>query len=505
MRSETDWGIGDLKTMSLWLDNLEKMGMNILQLLPMNEMPPGGSCPYTALSAFALDPIYISVGDIPELREDSFADIRAGLGSSSFRTNIKKLHDSEKVDYEGVRKIKFAALSNIFCRFYTEHIEKKSAEAGIFGEYCAANEYWLDDYSVFRRLKDITGWISWLDWEKELAGHDKDALDKFRGKEKTQIMFFKYLQWTLERQWTEVRKKAAGNRIKLFGDLPFMVNQESADVWAQRNEFDLTKEAGAPPDALSADGQKWGLPVYNWSAARGNNFKWWRTKVKKASDFYDFFRIDHMVGFFRTWTIPHDKTQKADFDIHDPAEQRQRGKDFIEAVYGASPMLPVAEDLGVIPPYVGEVLKELKVPGYKIIKWEKKNGKYIPPEKYPSVSLATTSTHDMETTAEWWDTVDAKEKTDMWAMITGKDDIKEKDLPVYAVAKTPIIARLLRAASKLVIFPWQDLTGSRVRINMPGTVGPDNWTYRFRPTAEKFCSDYKPFVETMQKLIRENR
>ena len=479
MRSRKDWGIGDTRTLILWLDALKAMNLDLLQVLPMNEMPPGVSCPYTALSAFALDPIYIAVEDIPELAE--FKEVREEINSRPFRAGIRRLRSSNMVLYEEVRHLKFSILWKIYSAFHEKHILRDTPLAAEFRAYCSANASWLYDYAIFRRLKDTHSWTSWTHWETPLKERDPKALKDVREREELQVLFFKYLQWCLHRQWQAVRWRAGELGIKLLGDLPFMVNQESADVWTRRREFDIEREVGAPPDAFSETGQRWGLPAYNWPVLEENNFEWWRLKVKKAAEFYDMFRVDHMVGFFRTWVIPHDVSQKPDFDIKDEAGQRSRGKRFLQAVAGASPMLPVAEDLGLIPPYVGEVLAELEIPGYKIMRWEKnKDGSYMDPARYPAVSLGTTSTHDSEPLADWWDTVDAVEKKLFWKMVSGGDSRP----PAFSKVRNQILGKLLAGNSRIVILPIQDITGSTDRVNVPGTLGDHNWTYRFPITAE---------------------
>jgi len=495
MRSKNDWGIGDIKTMELWLDNLKAMNMNVLQVLPMNEMPAGVSCPYTALSAFALDPIYVSVEDIPELRE--FSEVLEEINSPAFREKLLSLHNSSKVLYDEVRFIKFSTMWKIFAAFKNRHINNSTPLAAEFGRFCTEQAYWLDNYALFRRLKDSNRWNSWTQWDRQFIDRDPNAMRDLYNRDWLQITYFKYMQWCIHRQWRTARAKAAGLGIRLLGDLPFMVNQESADVWTRRNEFDITRETGAPPDDFSADGQRWGLPAYNWPELQRNNFEWWRLKVKYASEFYDMFRVDHMVGFFRTWVIPHDRNIPPNFDILDPAAQRERGKKFLQAVYGASPMLPVAEDLGVIPPYVGEVLSELSIPGYKIMRWEKKNGKYTDPKNYLPISIGTTSTHDMETMADWWAApVNKKDRDLMWEMISGR----KGKTPGFKTAKDPLLKKLLGGSPKLIIIPIQDIVGSMERINLPNSVGDHNWTYRYAVEAEDFQKKQAKLIGTFAEM-----
>ncbi len=500
LRSKKDWGIGDISSMTLWIDALADMRLDLLQLLPINEMPPGVSCPYTALTAFALDPLYIAVEDIPELAE--YPDLTAEIAAKHFQTHIRHLRASKIVQYDEVRRLKYDILWKLYCRFHEHHILQDSPRSKEFFAYAQANAYWLNDYALFRQLKEAHSWSSWTHWEEPLRRHDAAALKDFEAANENQIRFFKYLQWVIDRQWRKAREKAAARGVSLLGDLPFMVNQESADVWSRQGDFDINTEIGAPPDAFSETGQRWGLPAYNWPEVEKNNFEWWRLKVKKASDFYNLFRIDHMVGFFRTWLIPRDAAKQPHFDTTDAAAQADRGKRFLQAIYNASPMLPIAEDLGVIPPYVPQVLAEIGVPGYKVMRWEKdKTGYYARPENYGRVSLATSSTHDNEPMADWWRIVDPLEKKLMWLMASGK---KERP-PAFSKARETILHSLLKATSCLIIIPAQDIFGFRDRINAPGTMGLHNWTYKFPVPVENLFKKYGGLIKSFSALVAQER
>lgn len=165
-------------------------------------------------------------------------------------------------------------------------------------------------------------------------------------------------------------------------------------------------------------------------------------------------------------------------------------------------MLPVAEDLGVIPPFVYEVLNGLNIPGYKVMRWEKKkDGNYTGPENYPRVALATSSTHDNEPMADWWATVEYTEKKLFWAMVSGR---MEKP-PIFSKAREAVIRKLLKAASSLVILPIQDIFGSRDRINLPGTMGAANWTYKFPTPAENFLKRHGELLSSFAAMVKEER
>jgi len=493
MNSKNDFGIGDISSLIEWLDIIKEMNFDVLQILPINEMHPNTNCPYTSMTAFAIDPIYISIKDIENLSPE----IKGKISNKDFITTIKKLKNKDYIDYDEIKKIKFSLLWEQYNYFLTLNNKDLNER---FNQYIRENEYWIEDYAIFRRLKDIKNWISWTHWEEGFKNRDYSVIENFKKEQKKEIDFFKYIQWEIEKQWKKAREKAKEYNIKFFGDLPFMVNQESADVWSRQKDFKIDIEVGAPPDAFSATGQKWGLPAYNWEEQQKNNFEWWCLKVKKFSDFYDIFRIDHMVGFFRTWIIPKDNNLKPNFDILNPLEQENRGRNFLKSVISASSMLPVAEDLGVIPEYVPKVLKELNVCGYKVLRWEKdKQENYKEPETFYEVSLTTTSTHDNEPMALWWDIIDKNEKKKFWEMITSKNE----NPPSFAIAKYKIIEKAMKTNSALLIFPVQDIIGSKERINQPNTVGPHNWTYRLKENPEKFSAKYYELIKFISEKAKE--
>ena len=192
MRSKKDWGIGDIACIAPWLDLLASLNLDLLQLLPINETPPGVACPYTALSAFAVDPIYISVEDVPELAE--CPELEKEMGSTEFRGQLRRLRRHETVLYDDVKRLKFGVLWKIYSRFHELHILKNSGLAGEFFDFAGKNSSWLDDYALFRRLKDDRHWTSWTHWEEPLRKHDTAALKQYAAENEHRILFFKYLQ-----------------------------------------------------------------------------------------------------------------------------------------------------------------------------------------------------------------------------------------------------------------------------------------------------------------------
>ncbi len=496
MRSVRDWGAGDITSMCGWLEVLKSSGLTILQILPINEMPPGVNCPYTALSALAVDPVYLDPEAVDELGESPEA--LAFLASKEFKSRLARARAAEAINYDEIRALKHEVLWKVYLSFQANHVKPGTSEGKAFASYCAANAYWLEDYALFRRLKDTSGWISWTHWDAALSERRPKAIAQVRSGSALQIDFFKYLQWLIQRQWAPLRHRAGELGISIFGDLPFMVNQESADVWTRQGEFDITLSIGAPPDPWTPEGQKWGLPAYRWDVAEKTGFEWWRRKLKKAEEFYDIYRIDHMVGFFRTWIVPEDKKLKPYFDIAGEKNQEDRGRRFLKKLTASSPMLAIGEDLGLIPPFVRKVLAETGVPGYKLPRWEKNGDEFINPADYAAVSLATTSTHDTEQLAGWWKSAGASERRQFWKMVSGGGRV-----PPFSKALDPILEKLIKAGSRVVILPFQDIFGLKDRINTPNTMGPHNWSFCPDVPLEKFIGKHGAVLKKLRRWISE--
>ncbi len=497
--SDDDWGCGDIYSVEKWIPFLEEIGFDILQLLPLNELPPNTNCPYTSLTAFATDPVYISIQKIRHLSKD----IKKKIRSQEFKERIKSLKKLEYINYDEIKKIKYEILWEQYNYVVKDIFKSEPSFKDDFQRYCYENSWWLDDYAIFRRLKDVYSFRSWEEWPLGFKEKRSQDIERFKKENEFEINFFKYIQWEIDCQLEEIKKMLKAKNIYLFGDIPFMVNKESADVWARKYDFRLDLESGAPPDAFSPEGQRWGIPAPNWESQLSNGFEWWKLKLRKFSRFYDIFRIDHMVGFFRTWVIPLNGSNP-NFDILDPIQQEERGRRFLSTIISSTTMLSVAEDLGVIPPYVRKVMSEFNVPGYKIMRWEKDeaNTRFLNPAEYPEISLSTTSTHDTEPMNSWWKTIDEKEKRMFVSMIKGSD----KNIPsTYEKIKKEVNEKLLSSPSKIVITYIPDIIASDERINTPATVGNHNWTYRIKHPPEKFYLKHRDDFDNLKRMIKRLR
>lgn len=499
MKTERDWGVGDFSSLREWIGFFGGLGTKIVQILPLQETAPGQNCPYSALSAFAIDPVYI---DIQQVREVNLSDTARTL-VQDLQGHIASWRTACTAQLGAVKDAKLKVLWQAYQYFLEHELAAKTAHALAFEAYCSANKNWLRSYSIFRALKDFFQWQTWQAWPQELRDFEPYAVAEFETKYREYVQFFSYIQWQADMQLRAAHRAAQEAGVYLFGDIPFGTNLDSAEVWSERENFRLDFSVGAPPDQFSEKGQSWGLPAYNWDYMQAHNFSLWRRKIRRAVELYDIFRLDHLVGFFRTYIFAQG-SENGFFDITDEQAQIDRGYAFLRMVLdSAGGALPVGEDLGVIPNYVRRMLVDLKIPGYKVLRWEREdNGYYREPRQYPVVSLATTSTHDTETLRGWWETENQWEKAHIWEMISAQKT--DGHVPFTLDTQRTILHRVLTAASAITMFSWQDIIGTLERINVPGTVGETNWTYRSRCTPQEAAQVYAPQLENYRNLLQES-
>ena len=497
MRGTTDWGCGDMSSFKEWINYLGGEGVKMLQILPIRETAPMENCPYSALSAYAIDPVYISIEDVPEVQACQEAQDIINLS----REEINHWRGEKTVPFKYIKTAKYKVLWAAYEHFVHSEQELDTPRYKDFLAFQQKHNAWLVPYTIFRTAKDLTGWSSWKHWEGAFKNIDVDFLKDFAQRNSKQMMFFTWLQWILEEQIAQVRQTARHAGVLLLGDIPFGVNYDSADVWANQRRYFLDAEIGAPGDNMAQDGQRWGLPAYNWAEIEASHFNIWRGKVKRFCELYDAFRLDHLVGFFRTWVFD-ERHPKGHYDLEDEAKQKARGIKFLQAVVeSAGGKLPIGEDLGQIPDYLRELMKEISLPGYKVLRWEKDNEIFRDPLKYPTASLATTSTHDTSMLKEWWESMPDWQRANAWEMITGKKT--DGKIPFDAGTRNQILRRVLGGASRMVVLPLQDIIGAGDRINTPGTVNNENWTYRAPLEPAQFHTTYGEEMRAFAELIKE--
>ena len=478
MPSGRSWGIGefaDIARLSSWMRGA---GLRLLQVLPLNEMAPGQASPYSALSAMALDPIFVSVADVP--------DFEAAGGEASLdegaRTLLAHVRSGRAVDYAGVRAIKERALRSSFHRFLEQEEARDTRRAAELRAYAAREAWWLDDYAVFRAAHHLGGGACWREWPAGLRDHDARAIARFRREAAREIQYRQYLQWIAHVQWNSARAEAG--EVRVAGDFPFGVAADSADVWARQSLFDFEGSTGAPPDAFSDTGQNWHLPASRWDVMREERYAWFGARARRAADLFDAFRVDHVVGLFRSWVFT-DGGKAAGFVPPEEPEQIAQGRAVLAAIIAAGAEV-VAEDLGTIPGFVRESLRGLGVPGFKVLRWERQwdepGRPFIPPADYPLLSVATSGTHDTETLAAWWTAADEIERLAVLSAIgrlaAGTTGAPRETGSFTAGTRDVLLEALYASGSDLLVLPMQDVFGWTDRVNVPATVGDSNWTWR---------------------------
>jgi len=394
--SKKSIGIGEVPDLKLLLDWCKKTGLSILQLLPLNDVGFDFR-PYDAQSSMALDPMYLSLEKLAD------CDLKA------FAKDLKELRKQfpvgqGRVDY-GIKKAKLELLGRIFASPATSQRGKK------FLSFLKTNKSWLEDYAVFKTLKDEFRMSGWMDWPEGLRTKQPKAVAEVVKKNKTKILFYKWLQWQLFEQFKDVKQYAAKCGVLLMGDMPFLVSRDSADVWAHQEYFRLDLSSGAPPDLYFAQGQRWGMPPYDWAGIEADNFGYVRRKMKCAEELFDLYRIDHFVGMFRLWTISlSEPTEHAGmhgcFDPQDEHLWKDHGQRILDVMLGSAKMLPCAEDLGVVPKCSYEILEEYKIPGSDVQRWARNWGKdyrFKDGDVYRENSMAMLSTHDTSAFCAWWE------------------------------------------------------------------------------------------------------
>jgi 4-alpha-glucanotransferase len=388
-------GIGDFSDLRLLTDWCRKTRMSIIQLLPLNDVGFNFR-PYDAQSTFALDPMYLSLDGL------------LAVDPSPFKPQIQKIREEfplgqKRVDYR-VKTAKLGLLWKIFN-------SRTNPQDPSFDRFMETNKFWLEDYALFKIIKETHYERTWEGWSEDLKHRKEETLCSFGETYALNILFQKWLQWQLCEQLKSAKQYALGQGVCLMGDLPFLVSRDSADVWAHQDYFKLGFAAGAPPDMLYSLGQRWGMPPYNWENISRHRYDYVIEKIKYAQNFYDLYRIDHVVGIFRVWTIPlSEPLEHAGLNgTFDPKEEdlwEEHGRSILSVMIKNSSMLACAEDLGVVPACSNKVLEQLGVPGIDIQRWMREWGKsydFKDPDAYRKNSLATLATHDMSGLSAWWE------------------------------------------------------------------------------------------------------
>jgi 4-alpha-glucanotransferase len=461
-------GSGDLGAQArAFVDFLGHAEQRWWQMLPIG--PPGyGESPYSAQSAFAGNPLFLSLDDLAQL----------GLvDAPSLEPPFALAED--RVDYVPMEAHRTHVLLEAFERWSARG--KDAAHE----RFCTQNESWLEDFALFRALKRAHGGVQWTRWTRDVKLRDPGALVAARRELARDVAFEKFVQYMFDAQWTLLRAYATERGVGLIGDVPLVVAHDSADVWQNPGFFFLDEEgeptavAGVPPDYFSATGQRWGNPLYRWKRMKKTGYAWWTDRLRVMLRRFDAIRIDHFIGFQRYWRIPADcPTAAFGHWMKGP------GADFFSAVKRTLGDLPlIAEDLGAATPAVFALRDRFGFPGIKILQFAFGKDPYaytFLPHNYSRNSVVFTGTHDNDTTMGWFHDAGGG-----WSTRSPEESQIERDRAMQYLASVghEIHWDMIRAAfasvANVAIVPLQDILGlgSSARMNRPGTE-TGNWAWR---------------------------
>lgn len=438
LRSRKSQGIGDLMDLRLFIDWCQANKMEMIQLLPVLDTGPEAS-PYAALSSVALNPVYVR---LPQ--------------STPF---LDYLNQQDRVCYISVYNEKMRLLKKM---------ELPSVEKEFLERFPS-----LKEYAIYKTLKEENKYHSHegfyfkdYDVEKILQESDEEFLN--------QIDFHMKLQQYLYNEWKAISIYANQKGISLMGDLPILVSRESHEVFFHPELFHLDFEAGAPPDDFAPQGQNWGQPIYNWEAHEKTHYSFFLQRLKTLEQFFDYYRIDHTIGFFRFWKIPrNEKGSKGKFSSKNPKEYLPKATERLKILLKNTHLKPIAEDLGTKPEGMEKLLKDLHIPGMKVMRWEEDL------DTIPEESLSTISLHDTSLLASWFHQENGRAIDD-----------EERITLLSAILKTPSFFKINLLQEYLALEPSNRYLFSELeQINIPSTVLPTNWTIRMRQFLEDIISN----------------
>ncbi|WP_313954001.1 4-alpha-glucanotransferase [Accumulibacter sp.] len=464
-------GSGDLGPAAYhFVDWLVAGGQSLWQVLPLTGVGPGNS-PYSSPSAFAGSELLIDLGALHTtgwLTDADLAEVPA--------------FPADRIDYAAVRPFRMGQLRRAAERFFADQKSHRHAD---FEAFCVDAHAWLDDYALFMAL-DIANHgdqgTMWQDWPAAQAHREPDALSEAKSQHAAEIGFWKFCQWCFHEQWAKLKAYANAHRIEIVGDLPIFVSGHSADVWANPQLFDLDKDgrprvvAGVPPDYFSETGQRWGNPLYLWSAHAAENYRWWIERMQQMLKLCDIVRIDHFRGFESYWEIPAAAETAID-GIWQPGP----GEALFTAMRGelsdeSGRLKIIAEDLGIITPAVRKLRQDVGLPGMRILHFafgDDARNPYLP-HNYDANTVVYTGTHDNDTTCGWWASLEQEEQDRVHAYL-GVGSENAAELCWY------LIRLAFSSVAQFCVIPMQDalMLDTTHRMNRP-SIGEGSWEWRYR-------------------------
>ncbi len=483
----SEFGIGDLgPEAKRFVDFLSRNLQKYWQLLPLNPVEEANAySPYSSCSSMAGNTLLISVERLVNIGLLHKEDLDA-----------YKMLSTDKVNYPQAIEIK----RNLLEKAWENFVLKEDALLN-FKNFCKRERHWIDDYALYILLKEKMNGKPWYKWPDEYKFRKLEALNSFEVEHEERLNKEKWFQYCFFRQWKALRYYCNAQGIQLIGDLPFYVSYDSVDVWSNPKMFCLDENlemagmAGVPPDYFNADGQLWGMPVYNWEALKETNYAWWLSRIRKNLEMYDLLRLDHFRAFSSYWELPAgEKTAINGQWKNGPGEHLF---EVLEKELGKLPF--IAEDLGDIDENVYRLRDKFMLPGMRVLQFafgdDLSRSENIP-HNYTINSVVYTGTHDNNTTLGWY-----------------RNELKanqQKNLQAYTVGVVnsqninEIFTRLAYSSvSSIAILPMQDILrlGADARMNVPASVA-GNWLWRIK-LEQLLEIDEEKWIELVKFYNRE--
>ncbi|NDD57764.1 MAG: 4-alpha-glucanotransferase [Chlamydiae bacterium] len=494
IHSKNSCGIGEFGDLVPLIQWCKEVGFDVIQLLPINDTAMDPS-PYNAISSCALNPIYLSLSLLPNVLEDETLCEEI--------SNLNELNQLQQVPYALIYKKKMS-----FLRKYYQGFGPSIIHSHDFKAFQSQNA-WLSSYSLYKHLKETFDQRDHFSWPKEFKNLSKKQIHTLVSAHQREVQFFSVVQFLCFEQLCSVKREAARKKIWIKGDIPILISPDSVEVWETPDLFILDYRAGAPPDFYNPDGQYWGFPLYNWHVMKHYHFAFWKQRLSYAANFYDLYRLDHVIGFFRIWAVLKDGDPKDGIFVpQDESLWEEQGNFLLTTLCSFSDMLPIAEDLGTVPKVVRPVLEKLGICSTKVMRWERfwdDSLDYIPINAYPSVSMTCLSTHDSPTLAQWWrdfpDEVAYLCQEKNWSYSPILDFEKRNILLKDSLHTTSLfhISLLQEFLSLCPDLSWEDI--DQERINVPGTILLTNWSFKIKPSIEELKYNLK-IKELIKDIIR---
>jgi 4-alpha-glucanotransferase len=538
IRSNENWGIGDfsdLKKIVEWTGKLKCgfIGINPLHALPNTK--PYGISPYSPISRLYKNFIYIDAAHIPEVLDSE--NIQNVLHSERFSKALHALKTTDLIDYEKIASLKEEILRMAFDYFYEAHYTRDTERSREFKQYRSEQGSSLESFSTFmalyehmKRSKNI---YTWQEWDEEYHMLSNEAVQKFRKDNEKEILFFHYLQWLIDMQLKNVFHETIKQEmpVGLYYDLAIGSIGGGSDAWSFHDVIAVDADVGAPPDDFSPNGQNWGFPPINPEKLKESAYDLFIQTMKNNMKYGGALRIDHALGLFRLFWIPHGMSPREGTYVNFPAEDLLR---IIALESTLNKTIVIAEDLGTIGENVREALERFHMLSYRLFYFERNypDPSFCPPEKYPSLALCAITTHDLPTIYGYWACQDLKVKKELGMFPNDKLFIKQtkererdkglilsilqtqgilpQDHPSHS-NKVPYMTPELCCAiyrylaltpSKLLLVSLDDIIGTINQQNMPGTLDEHpNWMQKIPLTLDEIIKDRR-FID-LSEMLRE--